>query len=171
MVSHILSHISGFNFVPVIWCSSRTISPCSILWFFSSQMNEKPSISPFLISPISILQFPSLKITNAIPRHAHPEKGDEGDYSDAQFDAWSGFSENLFQGMQYAHPHSSFPRLLPTDNGTGRVHHSPRCLQVRRWRWRRRPHVRGGWSAPGHAPEAPKARLLDLWMDPLIFFD
>jgi pre-mRNA-processing factor 6 len=29
------------------------------------------------------------------------EKGDEGDYSDAQFDAWSGFSENLFQGMQF----------------------------------------------------------------------
>nr|WJH19485.1 U5 snRNP-associated 102 kDa protein (U5-102 kDa protein) [Euglena gracilis] len=29
------------------------------------------------------------------------EKDEGGDYSDAQFDAWSGFSENLFQGMHF----------------------------------------------------------------------
>ena len=30
-----------------------------------------------------------------------PQGDKEGDYSDAQFDAWSGFSENLFSGMQF----------------------------------------------------------------------
>lgn len=79
MVSHILSQISGFNFFPVIWCSSPNISPCSILWFFSSQMNEKPSISPFLIWPqYQLYNSPRLKSQTHSPAMRTQKKGTKG---------------------------------------------------------------------------------------------